>query len=151
SVSDTISSAAIAGQAVSVVPPPRPRAPMLGRERELALAETLLRRADVGLVTLTGAGGSGKTRLALAVAARQQGHFADGVAWVPLALVAAADQVLPAVARAVGVREIPNEQLHATLVRVLSERALLLVLDNFEHVLAAAPLISELLLSCTGL
>ena len=123
----------------------------LGRERELALAEDLLRRADVGLLTLTGAGGSGKTRLALAVAARQQASFADGVAWVPLALVAAADEVLPAVARAIGVREIADEALHATLARVLSHRAVLLMLDNFEHVLAAAPLISELLLSCPGL
>jgi predicted ATPase/DNA-binding CsgD family transcriptional regulator len=124
---------------------------MVGRERELALAEDLLRRADVGLLTLTGAGGSGKTRLALAIAARQQGFFADGVAWVPLAQAAAADQVLPAVARALGVREIADEELQSTLARVLSDRALLLVLDNFEHVLAAAPLISEFLLSCPGL
>jgi non-specific serine/threonine protein kinase len=124
---------------------------MLGRELELALAEALLRRADVGLLTLTGPGGSGKTRLALAVAARQQGYFADGVAWVPLGLVAAADQVLSAVARAIGVREIAGEELRSTLTRVLSHRQQLLVLDNFEHVLAAAPLISELLLSCPGL
>jgi predicted ATPase/DNA-binding CsgD family transcriptional regulator len=124
---------------------------MFGRERELALAEDLLRRADVGLLTLTGAGGSGKTRLALAVAARQQGYFADGVAWVPLALVATADQVLPAVARAIGVRAIASEDLHSILTRVLSDRAMLLVLDNFEHVLAAAPHISSLLLGCPGL
>jgi len=150
-MSSTASIAATAVQVASVAPLPRPRAPMLGRERELALAEELLRRADVGLLTLTGAGGSGKTRLALAVGARQQGYFADGVAWVPLALVATADQVLPAVARAVGVREIPGEELQSTLARVLSDRALLLVLDNFEHVLGAAPLISEFLLSCPGL
>jgi predicted ATPase/DNA-binding CsgD family transcriptional regulator len=124
---------------------------MLGRERELAAAEEQLRRADVGLLTLTGAGGSGKTRLALAIAARQQGYFADGVAWIPLAPVTRADQVLPAVARAIGVREVGGEALRSTLVRVLSDRALLLVLDNFEHVLAAAPLISEVLLSCPGL
>jgi predicted ATPase/DNA-binding CsgD family transcriptional regulator len=124
---------------------------MVGRERELVLAEALLRRADVGLVTLTGAGGSGKTRLALAVAGRQQSYFADGVAWVPLALVAAADQVLAAVAGAIGVRQIVGEELHSTVIRVLSHRQLLLVLDNFEHVLAAAPLISDFLLSCPGL
>src|SRR5215472_12017949 len=106
-MSSTATPATTAGSAAGVVTPPRPRAPMLGRERELALAENLLRRADVGLLTLTGAGGSGKTRLALAIAARQQGFFADGVAWVPLAQAAAADQVLPAVARAIGVREIP--------------------------------------------
>src|SRR5215510_2562923 len=81
---------------------PRPRSPLVGRERELAQAEEMLRRADVGLLTLTGAGGSGKTRLALAVAGRQQGYFADGVVWVPLALVSSADQVLPAIARASG-------------------------------------------------
>src|SRR5262249_23095404 len=95
--------------------------------------------------------GSGKTRLALAIAARQQGYFADGVAWVPLAMVATSDQVLPAVARALGGRELAGEELHSTLARVLSERALLLVLDNFEHVLDAAPVISEFLLSCPGL
>ena len=150
-MSSTGSTVATAAQAASVAQPPRPRTPMLGRERELALAEALLRRGDVGLLTLTGAGGSGKTRLALAVAARQQGYFADGVAWVPLAFVAAADQVLPAVARATGVREIAGEELLSTLIRVLSQRQLLLVLDNFEQVLAAAPLISELLLGCPEL
>jgi predicted ATPase/DNA-binding CsgD family transcriptional regulator len=124
---------------------------MLGRERELAVAEELLRRAEVGLLTLTGAGGSGKTRLALAIAARLQGYFADGVAWVPLAPLGNADQVLPAVARAIGVRQFAGEELHSILARALSDRTLLLVLDNFEHVLAAAPLISELLLSCPGL
>src|SRR5262249_2614356 len=123
----------------------------VGRGEECGQGGGVVRRADVGLLTLTGAGGSGKTRLALAVAARQQGYFADGVAWVPLALVATADQVLPAVARAIGVREIAGEEVHTHLARVLSDRALLLVLDNFEHVLKAAPLISELLLSCAGL
>src|SRR5215469_18689602 len=114
-MASTASPATTTGQAPGVVSPPRPRAPMLGRERELALAEDLLRRADVGLLTVTGAGGSGKTRLALAIAARQQGYFADGVAWVPLAVVATADQVLPAVARAIGVREIAGEELRVTL------------------------------------
>jgi predicted ATPase/DNA-binding CsgD family transcriptional regulator len=150
-MSSTASPVTTAAQTASVAPPPRPRVPMVGRERELALAEDLLRRADVGLLTLTGAGGSGKTRLALAIAARQQQYFADGVAWVPLAQVTAADQVLPAVARAIGVREIAGDELRFTLGRVLSDRALLLLLDNFEHVLAAAPLISEFLFSCPGL
>ncbi len=130
---------------------PRPRSPLVGREREVAQAEDLLRRADVGLLTLTGAGGSGKTRLALAVASQQQGYFADGVVWVPLALVSAADQVLPAIARATGIREIAGEGLQASLARVLSDRVALLLLDNFEHVLAAGPLVSELLLNCPGL
>ena len=130
---------------------PRPRSALVGRERELAQGEDLLRRADVGLMTLTGAGGSGKTRLGLAIAARQQEYFADGVVWVPLALVSAADQVLPAIARASGIREIPGEDLHATLSRVLSDRASLLVLDNFEHVVAAGPLVSDLLLACPSL
>ena len=145
----TVSAAPQTGMAPSALP--RPRAPILGRERELAQAEGLLRRADVGLLTLTGAGGSGKTRLALAVAGRQQAYFADGVVWVPLALVSAPDQVLPAIARATGIREIAGEDLHTTLTRALSDRASLLVLDNFEHVLAAGPLVSEILLNCSGL
>jgi hypothetical protein len=97
------STIAPAASSLPLVPPPRPRTRLFGRDREHALAEEFLRRADVGLLSLTGAGGSGKTRLALAVAARQATYFADGIAWVPLAAVATDDQVMPAIARAVGV------------------------------------------------
>ena len=124
---------------------PLPRRSLVNRERELALAQDLLLREDVGLVTLTGPGGSGKSRLVLHIAQALAPRFADGVAWVPLAALADPAQVLPAVAHALDIREVPAEPLAETVRAAVRARHLLLLLDNFEHVLAAAPVVADLL------
>jgi predicted ATPase/DNA-binding NarL/FixJ family response regulator len=123
----------------------------LGRADELDRARRLLRRADVGLLTLTGAGGSGKTRLALEVAAGLREDFPDGVVFVPLAALTRDEQVLPAIAQALGVGDVPGQPVPEVLARVLQDRIVLLLLDNFEHLLDAAPDVAMLLLRCPRL
>ena len=130
-------------------PPPIPATPLVGREPEVAAACAQLRRpgGEVGtrLLTLTGPGGVGKTRLALAIAAELAADYAEGVAWVELAPVRDPDLVAAVVARAFGVRESGDQPVAETLVTFIAKRRLLLVLDNLEHVLAAAPLVAQLL------
>jgi predicted ATPase len=119
------------------------RGPLVGREREIAAAEALV-AGGARLLTLTGPGGSGKTRLALEVAHRLAERHADGAVVVPLAAVAAADLVPGAVAQALGVREGAADGA-GPAARYLAARELLLVLDNCEHVLDAAPYVAALL------
>ncbi len=130
---------------------PAPPTVLVGREREIAAVAALLERPDVRIVTLAGPGGVGKTRLALATAASVAERLADGAAFVDLAPVADPDLAAPAVARALGVRESNDEPLLDALLGFLRGREALLVLDNFEHLLDAAGLVSALLDAGPGL
>lgn len=123
----------------------------VGREQELANVKQRLEDPGVRLLTLTGPGGTGKTRLALQVASDLVGQYPDGVWFVPLAPIASAGRVASAIAEVLGVRESPGEPIAESLKSFLRTRRLLLVLDNFEHVVEAAPLVSSLLASDPGL
>lgn len=123
---------------------------LIGREAMLTHARARLLSPDVRLLTLTGTGGTGKTRLAIALAASVLEHFVDGAWFIDLSPVTDPDLVMPAVARALDI-----ESADAPAVTSLEERLRtgqhLLVLDNFEQVLAAAPDLSRLLSTCGGL
>ncbi len=115
----------------------------VGREREVDEIAALA--SGHRLVTLAGPGGSGKTRLAVSVADRLLPRFDDGVFFVPLAPVFEPDLVPSTVASVLGLREGPESPILVTLQEFLRDRGLLLVLDNFEHILQAAPLVTKLL------
>jgi predicted ATPase/DNA-binding CsgD family transcriptional regulator len=131
--------------------PPLQPSRLLGREQDVAAALALLRRADVRLVTLTGPAGIGKTRLAIEVAGALADAFADGVCFVDLAPIRDPALVSSAIAQTLGVRAVGGESIRVRLQQVLSARQRLLVLDNFEQVLAAGLELAELLAAGAGL
>jgi predicted ATPase/class 3 adenylate cyclase len=125
--------------------------PLIGRVRELDEAEAILTRPDVRLLTLTGTGGAGKTRLALQLAANVIDEFADGVFFVSLAPIRDWELVIPTVAHTLGLREQPGQTIDETLSAYLHDKRLLLLLDNFEHVVVAARAVATLLASAPNL
>jgi predicted ATPase/transcriptional regulator with XRE-family HTH domain len=124
---------------------PTPATPLVGRAAELDELARLLNSPDCRLVTVSGPGGIGKTRLAIEATARQSAMFEDGVAFVALAPVAGPDVIAPAIADALGFNFYGPTTPGAQLIDFLSEKALLLLLDNFEHLLDGAPFLVELL------
>ena len=119
--------------------------PLIGRDREIASASALLRRGDTRLLTFTGPGGTGKTRLALQVGAELLGEFADGVYFVELDRISDPTLVASTIAHTLGIKEAGGQPLLESLKAELRARQALLVLDNFEQVATAAPLLADLL------
>ena len=125
--------------------------PLIGREKAIAEVCERLSRPEVRLLTLTGAGGTGKTRLGLQAAAELTEEFEDGVFFVSLAAVSDSELVVGAVAGTLGVKEAGGQPLLESLEDYLYEKHILLLVDNFEQVLEAAPVVSELLSAAPNL
>jgi predicted ATPase/class 3 adenylate cyclase len=130
---------------------PAQPAPLIGREHEVATLGQLLRREDVHLVTLTGPGGTGKTRLALQTASELRDVFVDGICLVSLAPINDPMLVMPTIAQAFGIQDGMGQPISARLEEVLLRKRVLLLLDNFEQVIGAASQVADLLTSCPQL
>jgi predicted ATPase/transcriptional regulator with XRE-family HTH domain len=130
---------------------PVPPTALVGRDGEVEQVSALLGRNDARLLTLTGTGGVGKTRLALETAGNAAARFRDGVVFVGLAPLKDASLVLPTVAKALNLRDAEGLSSREAIEAHLREKQMLLVLDNFEHVLEAAPEVAGLIEACPGL
>ncbi|GAC1347255.1 MAG: LuxR family transcriptional regulator [Ktedonobacteraceae bacterium] len=124
---------------------------LIGREKEVATIQRLLQRQEVRLLTLTGPGGTGKTRLGLQVAAELGDLFSDGVYFVNLAPISDPALVVPTIAQALDLKETGDQPLLDILKMSLRDKQLLLLLDNFEQVISAAPQVTDLLAACPNL
>jgi predicted ATPase/transcriptional regulator with XRE-family HTH domain/Tfp pilus assembly protein PilF len=127
---------------------PAPFTSFVGRRQEVQDASTLLMQPDVRLLTLSGTGGIGKTRLAIEVAAQVREQFADGVCFVALEVLHDPASVLPIIAATLGIQDSQGVSLEQQVKTVLYKKHLLLLLDNFEHMLGAAPFLEALLAAC---
>ncbi len=125
--------------------------PFIGREQEVATVQQLLSREEVRLLTLTGPGGAGKTRLGLQAAAELSDHFADGVFFVNLVPISDPALVMPTIAQTLDIREVTGQPLLERLQEELRQKQMLLLLDNFEQVVTAAIQVVELLAACPEL
>jgi predicted ATPase/DNA-binding SARP family transcriptional activator len=123
----------------------------VGRDLDLSEIAAYFEQPEIRLLTLIGAGGMGKTRLAIQVALEQAKRFSDGATFVPLASVGAASDLVPAIVSALGLSVSSFEPIELLLKNYLSEKHLLLVLDNFEHLLDGAEIVLELLGHCPNL
>jgi predicted ATPase len=131
---------------------PIPRNPLIGREHEMSTACDLLQRDDIALITLTGTGGTGKSRLAIQIGLEMLDQFKDGVYLVMLEPISEPDLVISTIAEVLGIRESPGSRPVAEMLKeYLRDRQMLLLLDNFEQVVEAAPCVAELLETCPGL
>ncbi len=122
-----------------------PNAAIIGREREIAEIESLLRQPKIKLLTLTGVGGTGKTRLAQEIALRMLSGFSDGAFFVALDAVKRTELVVPTIAQTLGVKEAGGKSIARILKDFLQSKQMLLVADNFEQIVSAAPFLVELL------
>jgi predicted ATPase/DNA-binding XRE family transcriptional regulator len=130
---------------------PAPATPLVGRDHEATSVARLLLREEVRLLTLTGPGGVGKTRLAIEVAGRSGKAFADGFAFVPLASLRDVTLFPTVLTETLGIKEVAGEAPQETLEKHLRDRQMLLVLDNFEHLPTAAPVVAALVGACPQL